>query len=338
VVLRTLPQRVATLAVVLGVLALSSSSLAQRASTDSALARAREALDAAQSERTLPADSTVLLVEARPAFAETKASFPADAAAVVVEVFGPRRVRLCEACMNPRVIQDAGGVRYDTGEINLADLVALDAAARGSSPPARMAIWLQETPSGVALRVVDLKDGSLLLARHLDAGLATLQRSARQVSVTEDMHRRLRGDSLTHVHWNLGLFPGQHFGFDVLDQFGPTRQDLAGLTISFVNPVGGIGASYEHIFPEALNLAVGGKLIVGIPGVIAQAVGSQTGVDPALTSFIGGPLTIMGTAQLPIFDTNYAVFAFAGLHLPAFVPTAGVGISLLNLRILPFLP
>jgi hypothetical protein len=311
---------------------------AQRATTDGALARAREAISDAQRDNVVPIDVVVLLVSAQPAFEETRSSFPAAAAAVVVDVFGPRQVRLCNACMNPRVVQGEGGLRYDTGELALADLLAVDAAARGTAPAARLGVWLDETPAGVALRIVDLGSGNLLLARHLEPGLATWKRSARHVSVTDDIRRRLRGDSLTHVHWNLGLYPGQHVGLELLDQFGPERRDLAGLSLSVLNPVAGIGGAYHHVFPEALNVAVGAKVIVGIPGLVVEAVNDQAGTDANLTAFIGGPITAMTTAQLPIFDTNYAVFAFAGVHLPRFSPTVGVGVSLLNVHVLPILP
>ncbi len=338
-VLTSIPRALlpAAIAVVVGVLG-ASPALAQRATTDGALARAREALVEAQRDGAVPTDVVVLLASARPAFVETQASFPAAATAVVVDVFGARQVRACDACMNPRLVQGDDGFRYDTGELALDDLVALDAAARGKGPPARLAVWLDETPAGVALRVVDLADGGVLLARHLEPGLDTLVRSTRHVAVTEDIRRRLRGDSLTHVHWNLGLYPGQHLSLELLDQFGPQRQDMAGLSLSLVNPVAGIGGAYQRVFPEAWNVAVGAKVIIGIPGLVLQTLNTQTGADVDLTNFIGGPVTTMVTAQLPIFDTNYAVFAFAGLHLPRFAPSVGVGISLLNVHVLPILP
>ena len=325
------------LALFAGVLG-ASPALAQRATTDGALARAREAIVEAQRDGRVPTDVVVLLASARPAFVETQASFPAAATAVVVDVFGPRQVRACDACMNPRLVQGDDGFRFDTGELALEDVVALDAATRGKGPAARLGVWLDETPAGVALRIVDLADGSVLLARHLEPGLDTVVRSARHVSVTEDIRRRLRGDSLTHVHWNLGLYPGQHMSLELLDQFGPQRQDMAGLSLTLINPVGGIGGAYQRVFPEAWNATVGAKVIVGIPGLVVQTLNTQTGADVDLTNFIGGPITTMVSAQLPIFDTNYAVFAFAGLHLPRFSPSVGVGISLLNVHVLPILP
>ncbi len=324
-------------AVMLGLLG-AAPALAQRATTLGALARAREAIVEAQRDGRVPTDVVVLVASVRPAFIETQASFPAAATAVAIDAFGARQVRGCDACMNPRLVQGNGGLRYETGELSLADLVGLDAAARGRGPAARLALWLDETPAGVALRIVDLADGSVLLARHLEPGLDTLVRSTRHVSVTEDVRRRLRGDSLTHVHWNLGLYPGQHLGLELLDQFGPQRQDMAGLSLSLVNPVLGIGGAYQHVFTEAWNVAVGAKVIVGIPGLVLQTLNNETGANIDATGLIGGPLTAMATAQLPIFDTNYAVFAFAGLHLPLFVPSAGIGISLLNVHVLPILP
>jgi hypothetical protein len=77
----------------------------------------REAIAEAQKDGLVPADAHVLLVSARPAYAETQASFPAAAAAALVDVFGPGHVRACEACMNPRVVQDQAGLRYDTGDL-----------------------------------------------------------------------------------------------------------------------------------------------------------------------------------------------------------------------------
>lgn len=334
----TLLQRLVTVFVVVGGVVGASPVLAQRATTEGGLARAREAIAEAQRDGGVPGDVVVLLVSARPAFTETKASFPAAATAVVVEAFGARQVRACDACMNPRLVQGESSLLYETGEAGLQTLLALDAGARGSAPAARLALWLDETPAGVALRIVDLADGAVLLSRHLEPGLDTRQRSARHVSVTEDIERRLRGDSLTHVHWNLGLYPGQHLGLELLDQFGPQRQDMAGLSLTLINPVAGIGGAYQRVFPEAWNVTVGAKVIIGIPGLVIQTLNDQTGANADFTNFIGGPVTAMASAQLPIFDTNYAVFAFAGLHLPRFSPSVGVGISLLNVHVLPILP
>ena len=72
---------------------------------------------------------------------------------------------------------------------------------------------------------------------------------------------------------------------------------------------------------------------------LAQQLAHQTAWDEkVVVGLIGGPVTVITTAQLPIFDTNYAVFAFAGLHVPSFLPSAGLGISLLNVHVLPILP
>jgi hypothetical protein len=137
-VVLTLLQRLVTVFVVAGVVG-ASPVLAQRATTEGGLARAREAIAEAQRDGGVPGDVVVLLVSARPAFTETKASFPAAATAVVVEAFGARQVRACDACMNPRLVQGESGLLYETGEAGLQTLLALDAGARSGStrpPPA----------------------------------------------------------------------------------------------------------------------------------------------------------------------------------------------------------
>ena len=93
------------------------------------------------------------------------------------------------------------------------------------------------------MRVVSLRTGQILYAANIDGRLREQQRTAKNFTFTDDLERRLRGESLTHVWVDLGLFPGQHVSLDVVDQFGDRNLDLAGITFSAFDPIVGVGAA-----------------------------------------------------------------------------------------------
>ena len=312
-------------AIVVGTLA-APAARAQRASTAEALERMQEGLAADMESGALANMSPILLVGARPAFQETRAWFPTAATVALANAVGRANLRACEACLQPRVYSVDGVLEYNTGALGLEEINALDANTRGAGAPARAAAWIDETDAGVAVRIISLSTGAVLFARNFDENLRELSRSAEVFSFTDNVERRLRGESLTHIFFDAALYPGQHFSLDVIDQFGDRNLDMAGITMSAWDPLMGIGAVYYRVIPEAFNLTVGVQGILSLPTAATTALGFDGElVDPLLTGVL--------VLRWPIPTTSYAVLATASTN-----GQVGIGVTLMNFSLLPVLP
>jgi hypothetical protein len=304
----------------------SSAALAQRDATRDALERLGEVLEPVVNGGALEGVAPIIVVGAAPAFEATRSWFPTAAVVAFGDAVGRGKLRACEACMQPRVQAEGGAFVYASGTLSIAEIVAVDTDTRGAGAPAAAAAWIDETDDGIAVRVVSLRTGQILYAANIDGRLREQQRSAKNFSFTDDLERRLRGESLTHVWVDLGLYPGQHVSLDVVDQFGDRNLDLAGITFSAFDPIVGVGAVYYRVIPEAFNLTLGGQLVVSVPTAAGNALGLEGQVlDPLLTGVV--------VLRLPIPQTSYGVLLTASTN-----GQIGLGVSLLNINFLPVLP
>lgn len=318
--------RVIPVVVVLVALLASSSSRAQRGETSDALERLRDVLEPVVQDGILTGVSPIIVVSARPAFESTRAWFPTAAVVALGDAVGRANLRACEACMNPRATMRDGAMVYASGTLSLAEIMAIDTDMRGAAAPAMAAAWIDETDGGVALRIISLSTGRILFAENLDGQLKSRERTARTFRFTDDQERRLRGESLTHVAIDIGLLPGQHLSLDILDQFGDRNLDLAGVSVSVVDPFLGVGGAYYRVFPEAFNLTVGAQALIAIPTAAGNALGLEGElIDPLLTGVI--------VIRWPIPHSGFGVLATASTN-----GTLTLGVSLLNVSFLPVLP
>lgn len=302
---------------------------AQRETSRDALLRLEEALTIGLEDHDLTMQELVpvIVVSAKPAFEETKAWYPTQALATLIHVFGKSGLRSCEACMAPRVRVEGGHLEERSTDADAAEITRFDEASRGRSEPAKTAIWLDETPSGVSLKIVDLKNSRIVYAENFDPGLVERATTRRNWTLSRELERRSRADSLTHTFIDVTLYPGQHVSLDWTEQWGATNANLSGVSLSIFDPVVGVGACYYRVIPEALNLSIGAKVLVSVPTALIQAFsrsGAQV-LDPLLTAVL--------VVRLPIASSNYAVTATVSTNL-----RVGIGISLLNVSLLPFLP
>jgi hypothetical protein len=299
---------------------------AQRASSSDGLERLAEAMRPSVETGALAGVVPVIVVRATPAFEETRAWFPGAAVSTLVDVFGAGNLRACEACMSPRVHAEDGRLEHDSVDLTVEEIVGFDVALRGQAAPARAAVWLDETPGGVAVRVVSLQTSQILFAGNYDGALREQKRTGRNFTLTEDVERRLRGDSLTHLFIDAALYPGQHFSLDVVDQFGDRNLDLAGVTLSAFDPVLGFGAVYYRMIPEAFNLTLGAQVVASIPTAAAAGLGLEADLlDPLLTGVL--------VVRWPIPSTSYGLLLAASTN-----GNVGLGVTLMNFGLLPVLP
>ena len=291
-----------------------------------ALDRLEELLELRVDGGELPASDVVpaVVVSLTPRYEETTAWFPTRGLEVLAGAFGASGLRLCEACMEPRAYAADGSLVYQAGPIGLDEVVRLDDLTRGDAEPARAAIWLDEQPGGVSIRIVDLRTGRLLYARNVDPMLVENANTERMYTLSEELERRARGESITQAFVDLALYPRQHVSLDWTDQWGATNANLSGVTISMVDPIVGIGAVHARRI-EVLDTLIGAKLIVSVPTALVRIVDDTDVIDPLLTG--------VAFVRVPFGRSNYGAFA-SGSTNGAF----GVGISLMNIRLLPVVP
>ncbi|WP_257450443.1 hypothetical protein [Archangium lipolyticum] len=303
--------------------------LAQRDTSREALARVEETLTLRleQGGIALKDVTPAIVVSVSPAFEESKAWYPTAALQSLVRVFGSASLRSCEACMASRLFVEEGRLEQFTTSLGTEEIIRLDENARGRAPSARVAIWLDETLEGVSLRIIDLHNSRIVFVQNFDPGLTELARTRRNFTLTEELERRARGDSLTHTFLDVTMYPGQHISLDWAEQWGDTNANLAGLSLSAYDPLIGVGGAYYRVIPSALNIMVGAKVLLSVPTAVASGIsgGSVEVIDPLLTGVF--------VVRMPIASSNYGVTFTASTN-----GRIGFGISLMNITALPFLP
>jgi hypothetical protein len=267
----------------------------------------------------------VVSVEAR--YQQSTRWFASAALTTLGRVFGRGSLRLCEACSSPRTFVEEGRLEQTIGSPGISELVRLDESLRGKAPPARAALWLDESAAGVSLRIVQLDSSRLVLAENVDPALEERARSTRTFTLTRELERRARGDGLAHAFVDFAVYPGQHLSMDWVDQWGDSNQNLSGVTLSLFDPILGLGGCYYRVIPEAYNLLVGGQVIMSVPTAFVRSASSTNTdvIDPLLTGVL--------VMRVPLFNSNYGLFFSASTN-----GRVGVGLSALNFSVLPVLP
>ncbi len=307
--------------------------LAQRETTRDALGRLEASLSTRVTEVGALARKDLLptiIVSAEPRFEETRAWYPTQAAGTLIRIFGGSGVRLCEACMSARLRVEGGRVEQSTVALDAPEIVRFDETVRGSSEPARTAIWIDETTRGVSLRIIDLRNSRVVLAENFDDSPTTAASLARTSSLLREEQRRARGEALTHTFFDIGVLPMQHISLDFSEQWGDTNANLAGFTFSVFDPLVGVGGSYFRIIPEAFNLTIGAKVLVSVPNAVIRAV-APDGTNTA--AFLDPLFSAVLVVRWPIFKTNFGLVATVSTN-----GRVSLGISLLNISLLPVLP
>lgn len=309
-------------------LALPGAAHAERDTTREAMERLEETLALRQDDGVLDPRAVLptILVSAQVRYEASRGWFEARAISALTRAFGAGAVRVCEACMAIRTEVGDGRLVQSSGPVGLDEIVRLDERYRGDAERARTATWIEETQSGVAMRIVDLRSGGVIFARNLDPDLREQRGSAHTMKLTAELERRARGENLTHAMVDLALYPGQHISIEWADQWGDTNANLSGFVFSAFDPVLGVGASYHRILPF-LDMTVGAQLILSIPTAVAEGFTDEDVdiLDPAVTG--------VAMLRVPFGHSNYA-----GLLSISTNGNVGLGISLLNTSFLPIIP
>lgn len=301
--------------------------LAQSATARDSLDRLEEVLELRVEDGRVRADDVLpaILVSAEPRDAASRAWYTTRVVEILERSFGAGGLRLCEACTAPRAVVEDGRMVYQAGPVGLDELVRLDDATRGGAEAARSAIWVDEYPGGVSIRIVDTRTARVIFAQNVDPGLVEHTNTRRMYTLTAERERRARGDGLTQAFVDVAFYPGQHVSLDWTDQWGPRNTQFSGMTMSLFDPVFGIGAVH-YTSVGFLDALVGGQVVLSMPTAIVQGLGQDGGVlDPLLTG--------VAVVRVPFGRSNYGALFAASTN-----GQIGVGLSLMNVSLLPVIP
>lgn len=298
--------------------------------TRAALDRLEEVLELRIDDGTLRREDVLpaLLVSAEPRYTASTDWFSVRAIEVLERSFGNGSLRMCEACMAPRVLVEDGAMLYHSGPIGLDEVALLDERGRGAAPAAKTAIWLDEHRGGVAIRIVDIDTGRIVFAQNVDPDLIEYKNTRRMYTLSAELERRARGDSITQSIVDLGVYPRPHIALDWVEHWGPTNSNLSGVTLSLVDPVVGVGANHYRA-TQLFNTMVGAKVLVSLPTALVNSV---TG-DNADIELFDNLITVAGVVRVPIARYNTSVTLIVSTN-----GTISLGVSLLNFTLLPVLP
>jgi hypothetical protein len=260
----------------------------------------------------------ILVASPEPYWQESRADFAESAHAALARVFsGSGDLIPCAECGRARVYVSADArTVVQTGEISLSDLARL--RERPGFAQAKSLLTLRETPSGIAIRLLALEDGRVLYEGLAD-GTQTLADAEPPLRLAREMERRKRGESLTYVHIDAGIYPNALVQIKWLEQWGNRNQHLSGLAISAFNPNGALGATYLYMLPFFHRRATLG-------GIAYYRLDSMFngGAD-------GGAFAFQGSLNYA-FSGAYGAFIAAGSN-----GVVSIGLSLQNPVLIPFL-
>lgn len=141
-----------------------------------------------------------------------------------------------------------------------------------------------------------------------------------------ELDRRARGDSITQAFFDAALYPGQHLSLDWTEQWGATNTNLSGVSISLLDPVLGLGVAHYHSI-AFMNILVGFKGLASVPTALSRSLSGedQEVIDPLFTGVF--------VIKIPFGRSNYGAMLTASTN-----GVVGLGISLMNVSVLPVLP
>lgn len=250
---------------------------------------------------------------------ESKKDFSAAMMETLARVFpNTGDLIVCAECYTSRVyVSHDNRMVIQNGELSLPDLARLRQEKAYAS--AKSLLVTRETPAGIEIRMVAIDDGRILYTGLADSS-QSLDRVERPMRLAREMDRRQRGESLSYINFDLGLYPKALVQLKFLEQWGSHNQHLSGLAISAFNPAGAIGVTYQYMVPSNRRMTAELTGYYGLKGLFDS---SSSSIGSALSGQIAGHYAISG---------SYGVFIAAS--------TEGVlsaGFSLLNPVLFPFL-
>ncbi|APS00782.1 hypothetical protein [Pajaroellobacter abortibovis] len=152
---------------------------------------------------------------------------------------------------------EKGRLEQLSTNLGIPEIIQLGEANWDGAEAARVIIWLDETVEDVALRMIDLRNRRIILADHINPIMTDSERTKSNFLLARELDRLARRDSITHALLGVGIYTGQHFSMDWVDQWKETNANLLEVSIFLLDPLLGVGGCYYRIAPKAMNMVVG---------------------------------------------------------------------------------
>ena len=274
-----------------------------------------------RSDRDSVSITPILVAPPQARWNESKDDFAPAVLDVLNRVFAePGALIQCSQCYESRVyIANDARTVIQNGELSLTDLARLRETSAYNYQIAKSVLTTRETPGGIELRVLAIDDGRILYSGLADS-TSTLTKVEPQLRLARELDRKRRGEALSYVTMDLGLYPSALFNLKFLEQWGSRNQHLSGLALSAFNPTGAIGAVYYYILPARPQITIGFAGYYGLQGMFGSG---STDVSKALTGQLSANYSISG---------SYGVFVSGDT-----AGTVSAGFTLLNPVLFPFL-
>ena len=203
-------------------------------------------------------------------------------------------------------------ISIESGELSLEDL--LDLARDKRYQGVKSVAFTKETPSGVELKILRLSDGAILF-QYLADGRLELNRARPKLGLIKEYERRERGESLSYIFMDIGVYPVGLFHVSFLEQWGSLNQHISGVTLSLVNPELAIGASYRYMLPFNRKMTASAQLFFPLASVFQRSTATQTlsaaiGLQAAVSSTFGLFMGLSSTGSLSLGFSLYNPILF----------------------------
>jgi hypothetical protein len=262
----------------------------------------------------------ILVAPPQPYWQESKSDFAASVMETLTHVFTHSGDLIwCTQCYENRVyMSDDNRAVIQNGELSLSDLARL--RKQPAYAAAKSVLITRETPAGIEVRLLAVDDGRILYTGLADS-TKNLEDVQPPLRLARELDRRVRGESLTYVGLDVGIYPQSLAQLKFLEQWGSRNQNLSGFVISGYNPTGALGVTYVYMLPFwQRRITAGATVFYNFSGMFQSS--SSNSADAL-------------TGQLMV---SYAVSGSYGFFVSA--STEGklsVGVNLMNPVLFPFL-
>jgi len=236
----------------------------------------------------------------------------------------------CALCYENRVyLTNDNRMVTQTGELGIADLARL--RQNPAYKAAKSVMTIEETPSGISVRVVSVDDGRILYAGVADS-TKTLSDAEAPLRLARELDRRARGEALSYVNFDIGFWPDATVQLKFLEQWGSRNQHMSGFVISGFNPTGALGVNYTYMLPWFDR-----HMTASATGFykLQSMFSNNNGNSDTSTSSTGRNSDASVVGELKVgyaFSGSYGMFVSG--NTDGFV---SIGISLMNPVLFPFL-
>jgi hypothetical protein len=264
----------------------------------------------------------ILLATPRHLWKESRDDFAASVIATFGRVFTEAGTIInCPDCDTWRLnVRDNQQIMINNGELSLSELGALKQTPAYAN--AKTIAFVRETASGVEFKIIALNDGKLV-HQSLSDSTKDLNTVKPYLNYAAERERRLRGESLSYVFVNFGVYPNGLFQLEFIEQWGSRNQHLSGIGISLLNPVFALGGVYHYLMPGRPRLNFSGAIYYPLANAIASAVTDDSDLSDAL---------VLQASVQYMFSNSYAAFAAIGTE-----GGLSIGLTMFNPLFLPIL-